>query len=218
MTTWESIKNLPGTINGSVKTATNNVKKIYTNEEIMTMFLFKLNDRYRYSRLVDMGVQSDMDRTFLEAYEGKKNYIDMAVMKIDKINLNEKIKEIKSQKDVKKNPLLFRMELFENSVIDKVLFVSAIPQITNLAKYRYLAKILYEKDKKYLEYAKETIILNNSNISLDKMVFGVGGITQKIMEKFNNCMIDKNILILWILLTILLLYFGYQVLVIEKVI
>jgi predicted nucleic-acid-binding protein len=229
MTTWESIKDLQAEINGVVQKSTKNPNKIYTNEEIMIMFLFKLNDRYRYSRLIDMGVQSDMDRLFLEGYEDKKNYIDMGVMQVDNYYLNslkEKIAEIKSDKDVTAIPLIFRREQFTNGEIDKVLLVAAIPQINQgnnmgfnqgyiLDKYRYLAKLLYENNSKYLEYAKESIINHNTNISLDKMVFGVDGITRlenkkqtPIEQFYNTCKVNKHIFILWIILVILILFFS----------
>ena len=73
--TWDDIKNLPAEINGKNKHSTNDPDKIYNNEEIMIMFIYKLNDRYRFSRIVDMGVQGDMDRLFLEGYIDNKNYV-----------------------------------------------------------------------------------------------------------------------------------------------
>ncbi len=230
MATWESVKDLQAELNGVVKKSTKDPNKIYTNEQIMIMFLFKLNDRYRYSRLIDMGVQSDMDRLFLEGYEDKKNYIDMGVMQLDNYyltSLKDKIAEIKSEKDVTAIPLIFRREQFSNGDIDKVLLVAAIPEINrgnnmgfnqgyNLDKYRYLAKILYENNSKYLDYAKESIINNNENTSLDKMVFGVDGITrlenktQTPLEKFaNSCNINEYILIIWLILIISISYCSY---------
>jgi hypothetical protein len=230
MTTWESVKDLKAELNGIVKKSSKDPNKIYTNQEIMIMFLFKLNERYSYSRLIDMGIQNDMDRLFLEGYIDKKNYIDMAVMQIDNYyltRLKEQIAEIKSDKDATAIPLIFKREQFSNGDIDKVLLVSAIPQITrgnnavfnqgnSLDKYRYLAKLLYENNNQYLEYAKESIINNNINTSLDKMVLGVDGITrlenkeQTPLERFaNTCYNNKNILIIWVMLFILILYFCY---------
>jgi hypothetical protein len=156
----------------------------------------------------------------------------MAVMQIDNYyltRLKEQIAEIKSDKDVTAIPLIFRREQFSNGDIDKVLLVSAIPQITkgnnalfnqgyNLDKYRYLAKLLYENNNQYLEYAKESIINNNSKTTLDKMVFGVDGITrlenkeQTPLERFaNTCNSHKHILIIWTILLILILYFGCKI-------
>lgn len=233
MTTWESIKNMPAELNGEIKQSTKNPNKIYTNEEIMIMFLYKLNDRYRYSRLIDMGFQSDMDRLFLEGYEDKKNYIDMGVVQIDSYyltSLKDKIAEIKSDKDVIAIPLLFKREQFTNGDIDRVLLVAAIPNINQgnnlgfnqgyiLEKYRYLAKLLYENNSKYLDYAKESIINNNINTSLDKMVFGVDGITRlenkkqtPIEQFYNSCnKLTHGLFVIWIILLLLILLFSNKI-------
>jgi hypothetical protein len=210
--TWDDIKNLPAEINGKNKHSTNDPDKIYNNEEIMIMFIYKLNDRYRYSRIVDMGVQGDMDRLFLEGYIDNKNYLDLAEKQIDNYfltNLKKQIQEIISKKDIKKIPLIFKRETFDNNDIDVILLAAAVPEITNLDKFRYLAKLLYEKDNKYLEYAKESIINYNQNISLDKMVLGADGITQTtVKELFENCKYMKYFnLIIIIILIILLLYY-----------
>ncbi len=127
-------------------------------------------------------------------------------------NLQKQIQEIINKKDVRKIPLIFKRETFENN-IDVILLAAAVPEITNLDKYRYLAKLLYEKDDKYLEYAKESIINNNENISLDKMVLGADNITQiTTKELFENCLSMKyfNLIIIFVLM-ILLTYFAIRI-------
>ncbi len=213
--TWEDIKNLPAEINGKVKHSTTEPDKIYNNEQIMIMFIFKLNDRYRFSKIVDIGMQSAMDNLFLEGYIDNKNYLDLAEKQMDNYfldNLQKQIQEIINKKDVRKIPLIFKRETFENN-IDVILLAAAVPEITNLDKYRYLAKLLYEKDDKYLEYAKESIINNNENISLDKMVLGADNITQiTTKELFENCLSMKyfNLIIIFVLM-ILLTYFAIRI-------
>ncbi len=220
---WNTIKNNISEINGITKPSSFKSTKTYTNEDIMVMFIFKLNDRYRYSSLVDFGLLNDLDKLFIESYDTKQNYLNYAIPKVENYisDIQKKIEEIKSSKDVKTKPLVFNVEKFfnEENKIDSVLLAAAVPQLTNLAKYRYLAKLLYEKDKKYLDLAKESIILDNSNISLDMMVLGTDNITRKkqikSVEHFNNknCSNFSNILIINILiicfLLILILYVKY---------
>ncbi len=193
---WEYIKNNVADINGNTMTSSTVSNLTYTNEDIMVMFIFKLNDRYRYSSLVDLGLLSDMDKIFTETYDSKTNYYDYAVPSVENYisDIQNKINEIKSEKDVKSKPLIFNVEAFyEDLKIDSYLLATAIPQLTNLAKYRYLAKLLYEKDKKYLDLAKESIINQNNNVSLDMMVLGTDDVTKvsvtpttTSIEHFNN--------------------------------
>jgi hypothetical protein len=219
---WDNIKNNIAEINGTTMESSNIPNKIYTNEDIMVMFIFKLNDRYRYSSLVDLGLLSNMDKIFIETYNSKINYYDYAVPRVENYisDIKNKIQEIKSTKDVKSKPLIFNLENFEDLKIDSYLLATAIPELTNLAKYRYLAKLLYEKDKTYLDLAKESIINENKNISLDMMVLGTDNITKKtvttyVTEHFNNPELLSNrynvmiILIICIILLIIM-FFKYK--------
>jgi hypothetical protein len=219
---WDNIKNKVAEINGITKESSFKKNRIYTNEDIMVMFIFKLNDRYRYSSLVDFGLLNDLDKLFIENYDTKENYLNYAIPKVENYinDIQKKIEEIKSTKDVKSKPLIFNIEKFiennEDLKIDSALLAAAVPQLTNLAKYRYLAKLLYEKDKKYLDLAKESIILFNNNISLDMMVFGSDNLTRKkqikSVEHFNNnsnCSKSINILIICIILIIILYVKNY---------
>jgi hypothetical protein len=192
MTSWESIKDMTAEINGINKRSSFNNDKLYTNEEIMMMFIFKLNDKYRYSSLVSLGMINDCDKTFVQTYETNDNYLKYAVPKMNNYipDIKNKIKEIINEKDVKFKPLIFIMDKFTNNInnnnnikIDTNLLAVAVPELTNLNKYRYLAKLLYDTDSKYLDYAKESIINENKNISLDKMVFGID---LSNVEKFSN--------------------------------
>lgn len=212
---WDNIKHEIAEINGVKKISSFNSNLTYTNEDIMVMFIFKLNDRYRYSSLVDFGLLNDLDKLFIESYDTKQNYLDYAIPKVENYisDMQKKVDQIKSEKDVKSKPLIFNVEQFfennEKSKIDSVLISAAVPQLTNLAKYRYLAKLLYEKDKKYLDLAKESIILNN--ISLDMIVFGSDDLTRKSnqttsVEHFNNNSNCSNVLIICIILILIIIF------------
>ncbi len=206
---WDNIKNKVAEINGVNMNSSFKSNKTYTNEDIMVMFIFKLNDRYRYSSLVDFGLLNDLDKLFIESYDTKENYLNYAIPKVENYisNIQKKIEQIKSEKDIKTKPLIFNIEKFiennENLKIDSALLAVAVPQLTNLAKYRYLAKLLYEKDKKYLDFAKESIILYNHSISLDMMVFGSDNLTRntnetKSIEHFDNN--SNKLALFWIII------------------
>ena len=73
-----------------------------------------------------------------------------------------------------------------------------------MRKYKILSEMLYNIDNqgsKYLDYAKESIINSNKNMSLDKMIYGID-----IPEHFNNVNNNNyNINIILIILIILLI-------------
>ncbi len=220
MNSWENIKNNIAKKNGVEMKSSNIRNKIYTNEDIIIMFIFKLNDRYRYSSLIDLGLINDMDKLFTESYDTKTNYYKYAIPKVYNYidSIKNKINQIKNEKDVKNKPLIFNVEHFFATTeynIDTTLIATATPRLSDLAKYRYLAKLLYEKDKKYLDYALESIINNNKNTSLDMMVLGVDNITKnkksKNIEHFENITYDpKIILFLCIILIIFLVIKNWK--------
>lgn len=121
---------------------------------------------------------------------------------------------------VKKNPDIIKDISRENNlditkndiyefVVDKIdtnlLLISALENL-DMRKYKILSKMLYNIDNdgyKYLDYAKESIINSNKNISLDKMVFGFD-----LPKKFNiteNFSSSNNLYLNWVLIIIILL-------------
>ena len=113
---------------------------------------------------------------------------------------------------VKKNPDIIKEQNIDtnkddiydtilNNVDVNLLLVSALENL-DMRKYKILSKMLYNQGNKYLDYAKESIINSNKNISLDKMVYGIDLIN---IEHFNNINVNSNNLYLNLFLILIII-------------
>jgi hypothetical protein len=125
----------------------------------------------------------------------------------------EKIKKLINEPNINTNDINIYDYITNNFDINLIL-VSALENM-DLRKYKILSEMLYNIDNKYLDYAKESIINSNKNISLDKMVYKFDLPTKKDFEFFTNN--SNYIYINFILILLIVLIFIIFILQIKGV-
>ncbi len=206
MSNWEEIKNQISELDGvSKKSPTDG--SLLNNELIMCLFINKINLKYRFKPYYEPPFIDYCNRffnntvdenVFIKAYNDKmiKKYIesiiDVLKTKILIAYKNSTEKSIKSSSSTSTKTILSgptTIPSSSSSILDGIdllnvdyllIYCSALENL-DLNKYKKLSKMLYEIDTEYLDFAKESIINSNKELSLDKIMFGID-----IPEKFEN--------------------------------
>lgn len=223
MTDWNIIKNNIAELNGINKLSPVDNKPL-DNELIMCLYCNKVNLKYRFMPYYEVQFIEYTTRIF-DTTINNNDFFDMAIKdKQINIYINSIKNVILTQLRImsKDNPEIIDNLIKENN-IDKskediyniilndidinLILVSALENL-DMRKYKILSEMLYNKNSKYLDYAKESIINSNKNISLDKMVYGID-----LPEHFNNVNLNYNlyinILLIIIMIIIIIMIVGY---------
>lgn len=201
MSDWNNIKYNIAEINNITKKSPVDSSPL-NNEYIMSLFINKINLKYRFEPYYEVPFVEYTTRLFNKLnYENKNFFIEANKDNMINIYINS-IKNIlttqfniynKSKKEININ------------IDTNLLLISALQNL-NLIKYNKLSQMLYEVDKKYLDLSKESIINTNKNISLDKMVYGID--MPKVSEHFDfnfNCINCFLIITLYLLVCVVIL-------------
>jgi hypothetical protein len=209
MSNWDIIKNNISELNNKTRLSPID-KKPLNNELVMCLFCNKINLKYRFEPYYEVPFIDYTTRMFNTIINDKidDNFFDVA--KKDKL-INEYINSIKNVIITKiniafENDPEFKKK-YENKNINDIIknvdinliLVSAIDNL-NMDKYKILSKMLYNIDKKYLDYAKESIINSNKNISLDRIIYKID-----IPEHFNNNYNNNNIIFIILIIILILI-------------
>jgi hypothetical protein len=203
MSDWDKIKNDIAELNGNNKLSPLDNKPL-DNELIMCLFCNKVNLKYRFEPYYEVPFIEYTTRIFdsILGYDylddkEQQNFFEVAKKDPQIITYINSIKNvILTQIRIisKKNPDIIKDQNIDSnkediydSILNKfdinLILVSALENL-NMRKYKILSKMLYnsgKQDTNYLDYAKESIINSNKNISLDKIVYGID-----LSNKYNN--------------------------------
>ena len=205
MNDWDDIKNTIAKLNGNNKLSPIDNKPL-DNELIMCLFINKVNLKYRFEPYYEVPFIEYTTRIFntiINNYENKtdvENFFEVAKKEPQIITYITSIKNViltqiriasKKNPDIMKQNIDTSKEDIYDTILNKfdinLILVSALENL-DMRKYKILSKMLYNTgklDNKYLDYAKESIINSNKNISLDKMVYGID-LSNKYNLKDNN--------------------------------
>jgi hypothetical protein len=225
MTDWDTIKNNIAEFNGTNKLSPIDNKPL-DNELIMCLFCNKINLKYRFepyyevpfieytTRIFDTILGSDYidnetkPEPDTEPDTEPENFFDIAIKdKQINIYINSIKNVILTQIRImsKDHPNILKdnnIDTILNNFDINLILISALENL-DMRKYKILSKMLYNKDNlgnKYLDYAKESIINSNKNISLDKMVYGID-----LPENFYNNVNYNNLYINIFLIIIIII-------------
>lgn len=175
------------------------------NEDILTST--SLIDNFKNNNnFFDVAKNDNMITTYILSI---KNTI-ITQIKIATKTDPDKIKKMINEPDISTNDVDI-YDYITNKFDINLLLISALENM-DLRKYKILSEMLYNIDNqesKYLDYAKESIINSNKNISLDKMMYGFNLPTKKDFEFFTN---NSNIMYInLILIIIIILIFIFMI-------
>ncbi len=238
---WDKIKNNIAELNGEIKLSPID-KNPLDNELIMCLFINKVNLKYRFEPYYEvpfLDYATRMFNTVIDNYENRKpedieNFFDVAkkdtmiktyIDSIKNVLITKLQIESRTNEDIKrsmdnilkegsKNNRMQALNIIINRFDINLILCSAL-EFLDMRKYKILSKMLYNINKTYLDYAKESIINSNKNKTLDEIVYGINFnssntiSTTNIKEGFNNNHINfVLIIILFILLIFITLKFG----------
>jgi hypothetical protein len=169
MKPWDEIKDKPAEIDGkfySYIDPDNNKEKKLSNYQILSLFLIALNYDIGFNSLISDDMYTRLNTLFQECYNNKSDYIEKAIKLINENEIMDtyySLFETFENNDIKLNKPMIAAGVIVYDIDDK--------DMPN--KYEFLVKLLYKKDPIYLNYACETFINLNKNISLRKMLFNI---------------------------------------------
>ena len=162
---------------------------------------FKNND-IEYKNFFDVAKNEKMITTYILSI---KNII-ITQIKIATKSDPDKIKKLINEQNINNIDIY---DYITNKFDINLILVSALDNM-DLRKYKILSEMLYNIDNKYLDYAKESIINSNKNMSLDEMVYGFNLPTKTDIEMFanNSTILYINYLLIILIIIILILIFS----------
>jgi hypothetical protein len=162
---------------------------------------FKNND-IEYKNFFDVVKKEKMITTYILSI---KNII-ITQIKIATKSEPDKIKKLINEQNINNIDIY---DYITNKFDINLILVSALDNM-DLIKYKILSEMLYNIDNKYLDYAKESIINSNKNMSLDEMVYGFNLPTKTDIEMFanNSIILYINYLLIILIIIILILIFS----------
>ena len=171
----------------------------YEDNNITSIDNFKNNDD-EYKNFFDVAKNKKMISTYLLYI---KNTI-ITQIKIATKSDPDKIKKLINETNINNNDIY---DYITNKFDINLILVSALDNM-DLSKYKILSEMLYNIDNKYLDYAKESIINSNKNMSLDEMVYGFNLPTKTDIEMFanNSTILYINYLLIILIIIIILIF------------